>query len=393
MSEHSSKTITVSREELYDQVWSTPMRKLATKYGLSLNDLIRACKQFQIPRPSVGYWAKKMRGQSPPQESLPACDDSSRNSIQIQIGVTGKGEVLDPDELKFDADVTEQLRRVREAPKIVVPGSLRKPHPLIKITGAALNEGFADRHNLICPRRNSRNEALSIQVAKTSIRRALLLMDTLVKSVERFGGRIANTSDRRGERTCVEMLGEMITDIRLRERYKQVPRKDASKDPFGPSCDCVPLGLFVLDTGYVNSTNFICQDTPKQRIEDAINKILIDWVQEAGKVRINRRRTEEEERIRRQQVLDRQRRQQELQARQKAEQDRLDGLLARAASWKQSKDLRDYVDAVERFVIKRDGAIDEGSEAQKWLTWARQQADRFDPLVPKPPSVLDERIE
>ena len=52
----------IPRQELYDQVQSTPMRTLAPQYGLSDVGLAKICKKYRIPRPGVGYWAKREAG-------------------------------------------------------------------------------------------------------------------------------------------------------------------------------------------------------------------------------------------------------------------------------------------------------------------------------------------
>jgi len=75
------KTVKVSREELYDQVWKTPMRTLANRYGLSDVGLAKTCKSHDIPRPPVGYWAKKEVGKAPPKPPLPLNDDPKRQQI------------------------------------------------------------------------------------------------------------------------------------------------------------------------------------------------------------------------------------------------------------------------------------------------------------------------
>jgi hypothetical protein len=51
--------VTVSREELYRQVWETPMSRLAKQYGLSDNGLAKICNRIRVPYPPRGYWAKK----------------------------------------------------------------------------------------------------------------------------------------------------------------------------------------------------------------------------------------------------------------------------------------------------------------------------------------------
>jgi hypothetical protein len=52
-----------NREELYEEVWSTPMQKLAGKYGISDVGLAKVCRKLEIPVPGRGHWAKREAGQ------------------------------------------------------------------------------------------------------------------------------------------------------------------------------------------------------------------------------------------------------------------------------------------------------------------------------------------
>jgi len=52
------KPKSLTRRQLYDKVWTTPMRHLAKEYGISDVGLAKICKKHDIPRPGVGYWAK-----------------------------------------------------------------------------------------------------------------------------------------------------------------------------------------------------------------------------------------------------------------------------------------------------------------------------------------------
>jgi hypothetical protein len=61
----------VSREELYRLVWSEPMSKLATRFGVSGSYLARVCSLLNVPRPERGYWAKLEYGKAPAQTPLP----------------------------------------------------------------------------------------------------------------------------------------------------------------------------------------------------------------------------------------------------------------------------------------------------------------------------------
>jgi len=63
--------ITITRQELYDQVWSQPTLKVAREYGLSDVGLAKLCKRNSIPKPPRGYWARKEAGQTVEQTPLP----------------------------------------------------------------------------------------------------------------------------------------------------------------------------------------------------------------------------------------------------------------------------------------------------------------------------------
>jgi hypothetical protein len=67
-----------NRERLYEEVWSEPVIVVAKRYGLSDVGLAKICKKLNIPRPGLGYWAKKAAarpiGKPPPLPSLPKLD-------------------------------------------------------------------------------------------------------------------------------------------------------------------------------------------------------------------------------------------------------------------------------------------------------------------------------
>lgn len=61
----------VSREELYELVWSTPMTKVAEKFKVSGSYMARVCSMLRVPRPERGYWARRAVGKAPAQPPLP----------------------------------------------------------------------------------------------------------------------------------------------------------------------------------------------------------------------------------------------------------------------------------------------------------------------------------
>jgi hypothetical protein len=72
MSEENQKQpATITREELYRQVWETPMSRLGEQYGISGNGLKKICDRLEVPYPPRGYWAKLSVGKTVTQTPLP----------------------------------------------------------------------------------------------------------------------------------------------------------------------------------------------------------------------------------------------------------------------------------------------------------------------------------
>lgn len=60
----------VTREELYELVWSQPMTKIAQSFDVSGSYLARICTLLNVPRPERGYWAKLAVGKAPNRSPL-----------------------------------------------------------------------------------------------------------------------------------------------------------------------------------------------------------------------------------------------------------------------------------------------------------------------------------
>ncbi|MTD93913.1 hypothetical protein GIW81_06135 [Hyphomicrobium sp. xq] len=60
----------VSRQELYELVWSSPMTTVAKQFEVSSSYLARVCAALNVPRPGRGYWAKLVVDAAPPRIPL-----------------------------------------------------------------------------------------------------------------------------------------------------------------------------------------------------------------------------------------------------------------------------------------------------------------------------------
>jgi hypothetical protein len=175
-------TITVTRRQLYDLVWSEPILRLATRYGISNVGLAKICRKYDIPRPPRGYWAKKEFGKAPPQIKLP---NPSRDCNIL---------LRDPEECRITSpvlqDAVEQKKAEEEKPeaKIEVAESLRGSHTLVSQANQELQVAETDENHLVIPPKGT---PLDIRTSKASLRRALLIMDALLKALVQRGYEVA----------------------------------------------------------------------------------------------------------------------------------------------------------------------------------------------------------
>jgi integrase len=68
----------ISRQELYDLVWSDPITTLADRFGISDVGLSKVCRRSDIPVPPRGFWAMVGAGSTFERPDLPRSDFSSR---------------------------------------------------------------------------------------------------------------------------------------------------------------------------------------------------------------------------------------------------------------------------------------------------------------------------
>lgn len=54
------------RQKIYEEIWAEPILHVAKRYSMSDVGLGKICKKLKIPRPGLGYWAKKAAGKPLP---------------------------------------------------------------------------------------------------------------------------------------------------------------------------------------------------------------------------------------------------------------------------------------------------------------------------------------
>ena len=387
--------IALTREQLYEQVWTDPMTKVAARLGLSDVGLAKICYQAEIPVPPRGYWAKKRNGKRVFRKKLPKLDEPIEFVFRPQLRVV----TPKPPEPEYGEEVDALIAAAKSLPKIMPRTELTDLHPLVERTRVSLgkctldeNPGFRSECLLI-PEPVKGRCVLNVQVGINSVPRALLILDALLRAVEGIGGKLIETKEAKPE-IRLRLLGQDVGGLSICENRRQVRNPKWKKDSWFKSRTILFTGgdlSFSSTAPYVENR---AHDTPKHRLEESLNKIVVRWAENVGRLPIEKRlakeraaKRAEEERLKQEQWLRRQRLQLEFADRQRAEREQVEKLKALAARWHESRLIRAYVAAVADQTTVQDG------NRTAWCEWALNQADRLDPLVEAQPSILDLSFE
>lgn len=103
----SKKIRSVTRGELYERVWTTPMTTLAREFGISDVGLRKICKRANIPLPPGGYWMMKQYGKRLPRKpALPPLKAGKDEDLRIAES---------PKKVEVEIDVPTEIAQAIEA--------------------------------------------------------------------------------------------------------------------------------------------------------------------------------------------------------------------------------------------------------------------------------------
>ena len=372
------------RKELYDLVWSEPMRTLSARFGISDVALKKTCARAEVPTPDRGYWAKKEAGKSAPQVALPERPLGMDDEIVVAGGSSywdqtwSKEDLLVP--LPPRPEFHEPIEAARERiakiiGKLSVARDILYWHPaidrLLKEDDKRREKQLAAPHPMSWdnPRFDTPFE-----------RRRLRILNTLFSAAARMNGK--PTIDGREARSTHVTFYRQHVGIRL-DHAKQYNRRGYAA-PKPPESNDSKLSFSILESINSEKVRVTWQDDETGKLEARITDIAVELVSTAElqhresavrqyQWRVERKAALEEEGRKRK--LEAERAERERQRR--LEQARIDRLLKDAVALQQASEIRQYVQAI-RVVYSCDEAS--STEAlERWSQWALAQADRIDP--------------
>lgn len=378
----------LTRAELYQLVWSQPLRILSKRFGISDVALAKRCRSANIPLPGIGYWAKKEAGKPTSQPELPPRGFGQTDSLDIGRGGEWGGRAESDEDLlrttprppePFPDGFPEVMVRARQLVGTVrVSSSLAKPHPVV---ARLLRDDDIRRE------KQKASTYLSDYYApffeSPFERRRLRFMNSLLHALARVGGK-ASVHGREGQE-----LGVTIGNMHL--GFKLAPLKQLSTNY--PPKQLASNEKMKLELGWYEpppEVKPLWADGEGQTLENQIEEIAAslvayaEWAYRHGlqreyEYRVERKR-ELEERIRKQKEEEARR---ERERKEKAEADRRNKLLADAAAWRTASNVRGYVDA-QLAIWSQAAEAKSPSSIRAWADWARSQADEIDPLRARP---------
>ena len=303
----------ISRQELYELVWSKPLTKLSKEFGVSDSRLGRICRELKVPLPGMGYWRKVECGAAEQRPALPEPDPGIENYFRVSSTERFK--------LKDDG-----------APMIPIPEKLGEPHPLITKTMQLLKKTpYGYLHPTEGP-----EYPLNIRVSVESMPRALLLIDAFIKALYERGYSVKTTNH---DSYAVVKGEELSFDLRERGDGKFV---------------------FSNKRGFWPQFRNQWRDGKRAKVEQHLGQIIFEMERLADYW--NERHREEAEQQKRWEVKQR---------RHREEQVRVACLEKELSRWQRALVIEKYL---ERLSLSEKSKTPEG---EKWIAWCRAYTQRL----------------
>lgn len=353
---------TFSREELYDLVWSTPMRTLADKHGISGTGLAKVCRKHGIPVPERGYWNKIQAGHVVSKKPLPP----RKAPRSITINPLGPRRPEPEPEPILDSVATAIDAARSKLANFVISASSH--HPIVE---AWIREYRKDKKQ-----RQWQHPEDPIKESELSDRR-LRVCSTMFKAFERLGWKIVPGESRFWGVKLLHGKAELTLD--LRERLAQVKKRITAEQKasrfYRPGQEWtqikVPTGEL---RAKVKSERYYLAKEWSEATGSSFDLIIPEIVSGIAGVFEELSQIEQRHADEARQRLEEERRSRAEAFEHKRERVRLHRLIQQCADWKSSEDIRAFVRSVEH-----SNASSDMRRFEIWKSWALAQADELDP--------------
>lgn len=360
-------TQVITREELYNLVWKTPLSHLAKKYYLSDNGIRKVCKRLDIPLPKNGHWQKIQFNKKVIIEKLPV-NDKVETSVTLKFREDSE-TIIDGEGNELNHLTKEIKTTLKES--IVFPEKLTKPHELIIDAKNDLKTKEPSYNHNIRGLLNTSVGVLNITVSPQNVKRALLFMDIFIKAIQKRGHKIIVNE---GSKIVIDNI-ELGFGLRERLKRKIVKGTYYDSTELYPS-NILSLSLYVYPTKDWTDTN---TSKLEDKIPNIIAKLELQAIEEKRKA-IERELWHIE--------YERQRKiEEDFKARKEQEKIKTKKLFSDAEKFDKATIYRKFIDATEQRAIQENKLTE---ELKDWIKWANDKADWFDPFINREDELLND---
>ena len=394
--------LTLTREELYELVWSKPLVELAQDFGLSDVAVAKRCRKLGVPVPGRGYWARVAAGQAPRQPKLVKREDQPMDYAALTFEAP-RDEIPEdnrPPGTPEEAALREKIVGLPPTPFL----ELKTASSAVRRTAVDLKRKW--RNEIVWTRGEKSGPIVQIRVSDLVVDRALRIAELLIAGAQAVGWgfkRIPAPKEETQYRRyayqpapeppkygCIDTQGELLA-FRIDERNRQVEheldehekaRKRRGETIYPPRWDYVPSGdlrvhLMHADSTYVRHT---WKDTARRKLEDQITAILLSFLDEALDIK-KRREERRQDEIRARKEEERRMR---LSRRRENNAKLIHELEAQAGAWQRARMVRAYLRALRNAVGKDKLELISNNSTTDFLAWGHHYANQLDPLSPEP---------
>jgi hypothetical protein len=377
-----------NREELYAEVWEMPLVKVAAKYNISAVALGKVCRKLQIPLPGRGYWTKKEFGK--PVEKSPLREEANLPVVRRMKNVLANTVDLEEDKAAEAENDPELIRIAAMQSAVISVNANAKLHKFVEQTLKVLTEAREDpRGILIRPRSEP---TLDIRVSKKMQDRALRLMNAFVLKVESEGFTLQVETKESGKQRIYAQVFNQTVHFSIVEKAFQKNKREVKEYSWTRVVyDYEPSGMLEFHVGddsyYRGFRSF--RDGKRQKLESLLGECFAELMLDA-------RRQQIEAELRQREELEERKKEEELEQLAKLikeEEKKVQELNLWVENWTKATRMRKFIAALEIEWSRQGVDLSPGTPKGKRIIWMKEQADRLDPMIPSPPSILDRKTE
>ena len=396
--------VTMSRKQLYDEIWQISIAGVAKKYSLNYQKLVETLKKENVPYPSSGYWVKLKMEKDVSSEKVPLPETENdkidlplatwHNSVDIEKSGKEKEEIIWPDDLLSFLDSEERKKVFDKALSIRVENT-EELHPTLVRYMETIEQykknvkkdpyyyGYYEWDRM------KNQPPFTFEMSDLGRERLYPFLNSLYHAIEELGGTIEEADLLKIRNDTVKIyikeIPEKVDHVLSKEEQKSIERyeqelkknKSYAWKPNIRKYDREYVGKLSLSFGGDSWKKEVhIFDTSTRKIENRMGEILIGLYEESERSRIIREKEEERERIRK----EREEKEEAVYQAYLSEVNRIRSLLNEIEDYKTACDIRDYIKA------KKERCT-EGLD-MKWVEWANGKADWFDPTIARDDPLL-----